>query len=251
VGSISNQADIELAANSALDLTTSSYLNTNDNPTLTLFPGQTLSGSGVVTGLVESVSGSTVAPGTPSTTGLLTISGFDDTNILDGVTIMKINKGGLANDELSVTGSLVYGGALVLTNLSGSLAAGDTFTLFNATGGYSGAFASVGPRPNYPAFGLAWNTNNLALNGSISVVAATVPPPPRITGVSLSGITLMIQGSNGIPNESFVLLESTNLAVPLPVWVPVLTNTFDGSGDFSLSVATTNSPQEFFTLQMQ
>ncbi|HEX3717752.1 MAG TPA: autotransporter-associated beta strand repeat-containing protein [Verrucomicrobiae bacterium] len=251
VGSISNQADIELAANSALDLTTSSYLNTNDNPTLTLLPGQTLSGSGVVTGLVESVSGSTVAPGTPSTTGVLTITGFDDTNILDGVTIMKLNKGGLANDELSVTGSLVYGGALVLTNLSGSLAAGDTFTLFNAPGGYSGAFASVGPRPNYPAFGLSWNTNNLALNGSISVVAATVPPSPRITGVSLSGTTLLIQGSNGIPNESFVLLESTNVAMPLPGWVPVLTNTFDGSGDFSLSVATTNSPQEFFTLQMQ
>lgn len=251
VGSISNQADIELAANSALDLTASSYLNTNNNPALTLLAGQTLSGSGVVTGLVESVSGSTVAPGTPSITGVLTITGFADTNILDGVTIMKLNKGGLTNDQLSVTGSLFYGGALVLTNLSGSLAVGDTFTLFNAAGGYSGSFASVGPRPNYPAFGLAWNTNNLALNGSISVIATTVPPPPNITGVSLSGTTLLIHGTNGIPNEPFVLLESTNLAAPLSGWVPVMTNAFDGSGDFSLSVATTNSPQEFFALQMQ
>ncbi|HEX4122424.1 MAG TPA: autotransporter-associated beta strand repeat-containing protein [Verrucomicrobiae bacterium] len=253
VGSISNQAVIELAAtNSALDLTTSTYVNANNNPVLALFPGQTLSGFGVVTGLVETVAGSTLAPGTPSATGVLTVTGFADTNFLDGVTLMKLNKGALTSDQLSVSGSLVYGGTLALTNLSGTLAPGDTFQLFNAAGGISGSFAAVVPsRPNYPAFGLAWNTNSLALNGSISIIAAIVPQSPKITGVSLSGTTLLIQGTNGVPNEPFVLLETTNLAVTPGDWMPVETNSFDQSGDFSLSITATNTPEEFFTLQLQ
>jgi hypothetical protein len=166
---------------------------------------------------------------------------------------MKLNKSNHTSDRLAVTGSLAYGGTLVLTNLSGSLATGDSFQFFSATAGYSGAFANVSPsRPGYPGFGLAWNLNNLAVNGTISIVGAPVPASPKITGVSLSGTTLMISGTNGVANEPFVLLESTNLAAGPVGWVSVSTNTFDGSGKFDVSIDTTQGDtQEFFTLLMQ
>jgi autotransporter-associated beta strand protein len=252
-GSISSQASIYLAAaNTALDLSASTNLNANGNPILTLTPGQTLSGFGVVTGLVQAVSGSIVSPGSASTTGILTITGYNDTNILNGITSMKLNKGSLTNDQLSVSGVLVYGGTLTVTNLSGSLSPGDSFKLFNAPGGYTGAFSSVSPsRPGYPGFGLAWNTNNLSVNGSLAIVAATVPHPPKIIGVSLSGTTLSIQGSNGVPNEAFTVLETTNLLTPLNGWVPIQTNAFDSSGNFNLSLGTTNAPQQFYSILMQ
>jgi hypothetical protein len=229
--------------------------DTNGNPTpiLTLLSGQTLSGFGSVTGLVQAVSGSIMAPGFASTVGILSVTGVAGTNTLNGTTLMKLNKGGQTNDQLSVSGSVVYGGTLALTNLSGSLANGDSFTLFNAAGGYSGAFASISPsRPGYPGFGLAWDTSNLAVNGTLSIVTAPIPPSPRITGISLSGTTLTIQGTNGVANEPFVVLGSTNVAAALTNWLPVSTNAFDGSGNFSVSVGVTNGiPQEFFRLWVQ
>lgn len=124
---------------------------------------------------------------------------------------------------------------------------------FSAAGGYSGAFASVSPsRPGYPGFGLSWNTNNLAVNGTLSIVTAPIPPSPSITAVSLSGTTLTISGTNGLANEPFVLLASTNVAAALTNWVPVLTNAFGGNGNFNVSVGVANNtPQEFFTLWVQ
>jgi autotransporter-associated beta strand protein len=252
--SISNTAAIYLAnTNTALDLSQSAYVNANGNPVLTVQSGQTLSGFGTATGLVQTASGATISPGSPSTVGVLSVVGFADTNTLNGTTLMKLDKGGQTNDQLSVSGSLVYGGTLALTNLSGSLAAGDSFTPFSAAGGYAGTFAGISPsRPGYPGFGLAWNTNNLAVNGTLSIVTAPVPPSPRITGIGLSGTTVTIQGTNGVANEPFVVLESTNVAAPLTNWVAVSTNAFDGTGNFNVPVgATTNAPQQFFRLWEQ
>jgi autotransporter-associated beta strand protein len=253
MSSISTTAAIELTStNSALDLSNTTDTNGFPDPVLTLLGGQTLSGFGTVTGLVQTVIGSTLAPGSVSAVGTLTVTGVTGTNTLNGTTMMKLKKSSHANDQLAVSGSLAYGGTLVLTNLSGSLVVGDSFTLFSAAGGYSGTFAGLIPsRPGFPAFGLAWNTNNLAVNGTLSIVAASVPPSPKITSVSLSGGMLSILGTNGVPNEPFVLLGSTNLAVPLSSWTPVQTNAFNGSGNFSISVAVTNGPDEFFTLFVQ
>lgn len=248
-GAIADSSDIFLAAtNAALDVSQSTNYSANNNPELTIQTGEILSGFGVVTGLVATVSGATLEPGSTSTVGTLTITGFNnDSNSLNGATMMKLNKGGLTNDQLVVQqGSLVLGGTLTLTNLSGTLAAGDSFTLFAAGGGITGSFASI--TPSSPGYGLGWNTANLPVNGTISIVAVAPPPRPIITSVRLSGTTLTIQGTNGVANEQYMLLESTNVALPVTNWVPVETNTFDGSGDFSASVSTTNAPAESFMI---
>lgn len=243
-GAISASTTVYLAdAEAALDLTQSTNYDAIENPVLTLQNGQTLSGFGVVTGLVATANGATLAPGSSSAVGALTVTGFsNDSNVLSGVAMMKLNKAAGTNDQLVVQeGSLVLGGTLALNNLAGTLAVGDTFKLFAVAGGISGTFASI--TPSY----LTWNTNNLAVNGTISLVAIAPSSPPRLTS-SLSGTTLTIQGTNGVPNKQFVVLSSTNVTLPLKNWVPVVTNSFDASGSFIFSISTTSAPAKFFII---
>ncbi|HXF10544.1 MAG TPA: hypothetical protein VN625_07135, partial [Desulfuromonadaceae bacterium] len=70
---------------------------------------------------------------------------------------------------------------------------------------------------------------------TFSDVAPVTVHTPHITGLVLAGTMLTMTATNGANNGQFVLLESTNVAVPLAQWTPVLTNTFDGGGNLNLS----------------
>jgi len=66
------------------------------------------------------------------------------------------------------------------------------------------------------------------------------PPQPRITGIGVSGTTLTLSATNGVHGGSYVLLGTTNVAAPLGQWTPILTNSFDGSGNATLSTNVIN-----------
>lgn len=236
-GSIATSPAIVLTAGATVDV------NSRTDQTLTLAAGQTLQGSGAVNGTLASSASSTVSPGTSAATGTLIVS----TNAtLSGTALFKLN--GATNDVLAAGRTLTYGGTLVLTNLSASpLTATNSFKLFSA-GSYAGAFSSIVAEPPLAA-GLTWNTNGLTVNGTISIVSAA-QPIPRITSIRLSGMTLTITATNGTAGGTYVLLETTNLAVPISHWTPVLTNSFDGSGDLNLStnIINPNNAQEFYIL---
>jgi len=159
--------------------------------------------------------------------------------------MMRIDKTISATNSDLITGITTanYGGTLTVNNIgSAALAGGEQFTLFSAgahTGNFSGIVGTPGP-------GLIYSFS--AANGVLSVV--TGKTPPHITSFSLSGPTLMMSGTNGTPNGAYVLLGSTNVALPLMQWTPLLTNSFDGSGNFSLSTNIINPalPQEFYLL---
>lgn len=104
--------------------------------------------------------------------------------------------------------------------------------------------------PATPGAGLAWNINNLNINGTLSVVSTA---GPKITGIAVSGTTLTINATNGPASTSYVLLESTNLLVPVSHWTPVLTNSFNSGGGFTLStnIVNANNRAEFYILQIQ
>jgi type 1 fimbria pilin len=76
------------------------------------------------------------------------------------------------------------------------------------------------------------------------------PPMPQITGININGTTLTITATNGADGGQFVLMDSTNLLLPLSQWTPILTNNFDGSGNLNLSanIINPNNPQEFYLL---
>ncbi len=56
-----------------------------------------------------------------------------------------------------------------------------------------------------------------------------------ITGFSVNGSTLTLTATGGTPAGQVVLLQSTDLALPLSQWTPVSTNAFDVSGNLQLS----------------
>jgi autotransporter-associated beta strand protein len=145
--------------------------------------GGVLGGSGVVKGAVTVQSGGTLSPG--ESIGALTIS---NSLVLSGTTFMELDKSLGTNDQVRGLSSVVYGGVLALTNLSGTLAATNAFKLF-AAASYSGGFASLNPAT--PAPGLTWNTNTLATDGTLRLVQTVNLTPTNLVS-AVSSNTLML-----------------------------------------------------------
>ena len=78
---------------------------------------------------------------------------------------------------------------------------------------------------------------------------AAVLPVPRITAIGINGTTLTIRATNGADGGLYVLLQSTNVSLPLGQWKPVLTNTFDSNGNLDLVTNITGlNASEFYIL---
>ena len=79
-------------------------------------------------------------------------------------------------------------------------------------------------------------------------------PQPAITGISLSGTQLVLNGTNGLASGTYHVLTSTNLALPLNQWTAVATNRLSASGNFNITATNAVNPNDaerFFTLQLQ
>jgi fibronectin-binding autotransporter adhesin len=195
--------------------------------------GGALAGSGTITDNV------TVTASIPSETiGSLTVNG---NYTINGYLSVDVNRSGLASDLATVSGTLANTGtgAIFVNNLGAALQVGDTFTLFNQaiTGG-----ATMGVSGG----GVTW-TNNGG-NGTITVVATTVPQP-AITGVTPAGSNLTLSGSGGPAFGAFQVVSSTDVSVPLANWTVEATSVFDGTGNFSVSVPIqTGVPQKFYAV---
>lgn len=148
--------------------------------TLTLTSGQSLLGNGSVRGSVTASSGSTVAPG--FSIGTLTI-----TNALTfqsgSTNLMELDRANHTNDLITGMASVTYGGKLIVTNLGGSLVAGDSFKLFGA-GSYNNAFSSI-TLPTLTG-NLIW-TNRLAVDGTLAVVSPVNPAPTNLWFSAVDG----------------------------------------------------------------
>jgi hypothetical protein len=150
-------------------------------------------------------------------------------------------------------GTVAYDGTLVVTNLGSAFAAGDSFKIFNASA-YSGVFTNIVPAT--PGAGLAWNTSNLTVNGTLSVMSVTsgsgtFTNKPGITHFSISNGNIVISGTNGQNGDAYYLLESTNVASPLSLWVTVATNVLGADGNFTFTgtnVVTPGDRQQFYIL---
>lgn len=226
-GSIASSPNITVASGATLSAST-----------LILVAGQTLQGNGSVSGNLLAISGATVAPsGAP---GTLAVSG---TAALEGTTSLELNKTAATNGMLTA-GSIIYGGTLALTNINGTLAAGNSFRLFSAST-YSGAFSGI--TPAIPGLNLAWNTNGLN-TGVVSIVSRPTPPPGVSISMGPNGVVL--SGSNGVPGWPYYLLASTNLETPFSDWAPLLSNSFDANGNFIFTNNPGSNAEEFFILQL-
>ncbi|HWC60300.1 MAG TPA: autotransporter-associated beta strand repeat-containing protein, partial [Verrucomicrobiae bacterium] len=211
--------------------------------------GATLGGNGVISNNVTVNAGGALAPGN-NAIGTLTVVG----NVsLAGTTTMEVDKTLGTNDLLLATNgtptTITYSGTLNVTTVAGTLAANDTFKLFSASN-YVGSFSAINPA------NVTWNTNNLNVDGTLTVVSVAPSGPTTnasITKITLSGSNLLVHGTNNnVPNNvgNFVVLTSTNLATPLVNWKAVSTNAYnnDGTFDFSSPIVP-GVPQQFIDVK--
>ncbi len=166
-GALPNSPRMVLSNNAVLNVSGRS------DGTFTLGSGKSLAGNGAVRGSVIAANGATIAPG--FFIGTLVIT--NTLTFQSGCTnVMELDCASHTNDLITGMISVNFGGRLVLTNLGGALAAGDSFKLFDA-GNYNGTFSSIA----WPLLdgSLRW-TNKLAVDGTIAVVSAVNTTPTNI-----------------------------------------------------------------------
>lgn len=202
---------------------------------------QALTGSGLVSGNVVIGTSGTLAPGSAAGgSATLTISG-NLTN--SGALALKVGHPGTGatNDSIAAQSiSNTPGSTLTVVQGANDLITGDSFKLFNIAGnaGLSAISNAILTLPaNAPISGVAyvWNTNNLAINGTISLTsgASSIPTastnlafsvsggvlhlswPANYLGWSLQSNSISLSATNDwitIPGSSGVTSE--NLALP-------------------------------------
>ncbi|MBC8095441.1 MAG: autotransporter-associated beta strand repeat-containing protein, partial [Akkermansiaceae bacterium] len=206
---------------------------------VTVGSGGTLGGHGVVNGAVTIQSGGTLAPG--ASAGMLTIS---NSLALSAGSKTSIDLDALtqASDRVAGLTSVTYGGTLQL-NLTGNLSGGESFQLFSA-GSYAGSFSSI--TPAIPGSGLVWNTNNLSLNGTLSVISTNVVQPPAITNLVRLADRSVQFSFNGSAGQTYRVWAITNLSFTPNAWM-LLTNGTFGSGPVLFTDGqATNFAQRFY-----
>jgi len=157
----------------------------------------TLGGIGTIASSVVVENLGNLAPGT-SGIGTLTVTG-DLT--LNGNTTVDINANTTGKDLITGVGTATYGGTLTINNVAGTLAAGQSYTLFNATT-HTGTFASFSPAT--PGAGLSWSF----ANGVLSVVSSAAPPT---LSVSQTGNALTFSWTGAFKLQS----QTNNLSTGL------------------------------------
>jgi autotransporter-associated beta strand protein len=212
--------------------------------TVAVRSGATLGGSGTISGATTIENGATLAPG--DAIGKLT---FNSTLTLNSgsTSRLELNAATSTNDTVKTLGAITYVGTLVVSNTAGTLAAGQSFKLFEATG-YSGSFSVI----TLPTLGanLAW-TNRLAVDGTIAVFSTAPATPPVFNSVAAMGSNLVMSGTNGPANGNYYVLSSTNVALPASSWARIATNQFNASGNFNLTNPINPAqPQNFYRLQL-
>jgi autotransporter-associated beta strand protein len=236
-GAIANSSSISISSGALFDVSGTS------GGSMTLANGKTIWGVGSVNGNFAVGSGATLSPGMNGI-GTLTFSNLL-TLAAGSSNIFEVSNSPLTNSVARIFGALTNGGTLIVTNIGAApLTSGNSFKLFNAAT-YTGAFSKV-ILPSLSA-GLGWNTNSLNSGGTLSVVVVN---KPFIVSAAVSSDGFELAGTGGVANANYYLLGSTNLAAPLTNWTRLLTNQFDGNGNFNFTNPIGNDPQSFYFLQL-
>jgi hypothetical protein len=131
---------------------------------------------------------------------------------LSGAVSMTINRTNTQTASL-VTGisTVTYGGTLSVANSGPAPVSGDTFTLFASTN-YSGTFTNI----SLPALsaGLAWDTSQLLVNGSIQVAALpAVTISPASTNLVYGNIAALTANATGTGPLAYQWYDNITAAI--------------------------------------
>jgi fibronectin-binding autotransporter adhesin len=208
---------------------------------------QLFSGTGATnTSNFASIAGS---PGTGMvfkfTNGVLSVA-----SSVTGPTLTSVSPNPVTGSSYPVTINLTGTGftgatAVLLTNLT-------TVTGFSYVPTVN---SSTSISVNFVPGTLASTWNATVVNGTPSSQSGfTVTAPAKVTisagNVNAAGSgKLVLSGTGGVANDSYAVQSATNLNPPV-VWSPVVTNKFDGSGNFSYTnTVNVANPQLFLRIQ--
>lgn len=211
---------------------------------LTTISAGTLNGTGIIAGPVAISPGAILSPGGNSI-GTLTINSALTNS---GTISIRLDKSGgvLTNDNIAGVSTFVMGGTLQLAASGDQITAGDSFNLFSAA---SRQFFFTNIIPATPGTNLIWNTNNLAVNGVLSVTLGNVKP--QIGQIFLDETNLVWSGGGGAAGYGYSILSSPDLTLPLANWSLSGTGVFDGSGNFAVTNnLSPEAPQQFYELRI-
>ena len=153
---------------------------------------------------------------------------------------------------------LLTNGTLTLSSATGikinndgqPLSAGVYPLIEGAVTGNIGLVAGIAPvLPSVSGGGIVTGATASLQIGRNALDLIVTLPVPRITAITLFGMTLTITATNGGAGSRYALLASTNLSRPLNQWIPIWTNNFDAGGNLRLSTNLLNpSVSEFYLL---
>ncbi len=132
------------------------------NGAVSVATGAALGGTGVIGGAVTVLSGGTLSPGT--SVGTLTVNS-SLTLTAGSTTAVDINAQTQTGDQVQGITLATYGGTLMVANVAGTLAVGQSFPLFSAAN-RAGNFSSISPAT--PGPNLSWSFN--PATGTLSVI---------------------------------------------------------------------------------
>ena len=184
------------------------------NSAVTVNTSATLGGSGTINGGVTVNSGGTLTPGTNGL-GTLTVS----TNVTLNPGAIAQFTVGTGGSLLAVTGNLVLNGTLNI--IAGTGFGVGTHTLATYSGTLSGGGLTIGIVPaGYSC------TADTATPGQVKLVVTRLPIFSSFGPLSGNSFPLTFSGPIG---QTFKVLTSTNVALPMSSWAQLTSGTFGAS----------------------
>ena len=234
-GSIGNTASVGLAAGATLDV--SAYALS-----YTLAGGTTMKAAGTSTnaGTAATIRGGSAA--TVNINGPLALT-FTPTSFSGDTNHPALYA---SQGALNLNGS-----STTISNAAATPLGLGTYTLVEVAGGSLGVSST---NVTVTGTGLAPGTApTLSVSGgnlNLVVVASGATPTPGINSVTFSGGNIIFSGTNGSPNGTYTVISATNVALPRSSWTPVSTNSFSGTGTFSVTNSVSGSGRRFFSIQV-
>jgi len=167
----------------------------------------TLAGTGIIQGITTISGGGSLAPGSNGIGKLTFNSGL---SFASGSNCMiELNRQSKTTDQITVTGTISYGGTLNITNTSTTaFAAGDTIKIFNATK-YDGSFTGIVPET--PGDGLVWDMRSMNTTGTLKVATS----PNAVLSIHDTGINV---SPNPVKNILSVKLSKEEPGVTISIY---------------------------------
>ncbi len=166
-------------------------------------------------------------------------------------------------EALAVSGSTLYAGGLF--SMAGSVPANGIAQWDGSSWSPLGSGVSVAMTPGevnalvvsggtlYVGGSFATAGTNSSDHVAEALLAGAPVLQPSITNVSITGTSLLLSGANGASGQTYYVLSSTNLSLPLNQWTPVATNILSASGSFTIvvpNIVSPSNPQRYCVLQM-